>query len=98
MCNSQFKPAAPVSQLLLEICVTQAINLYPGKSRWQREQRDGLQSVVRWSAEQRIADCCGDEDAALAAFQELGRCTLQLRGDPDIPAVEKRTEGVERST
>src|SRR5690242_1978519 len=86
-----------VSLLLFEICIAQAIDLYSGKSRGQREQRDGLQPVMRWSAEQRIADRGGDEYAVLLALQELSRCTLQLRGDPDVPAVEKRTVRVERS-
>ena len=40
-------------------------------------------------AEQRAADCAGDEDAVLLAPQELSRCTLQLRGNPDVAAVEK---------
>src|SRR4029453_2356931 len=74
------------------------IDLYSGKSRGQREQRDGLQPVMRWSAEQRVADRGGNEYAVLLAPQELSRCTLQLRRDPDVPAVKKRTERVERST
>src|SRR5262245_42892343 len=53
---------------------------------------------MRRSAEQRIADRGGDEYAVLLAPQELSRCTLQLRRDPDVPAVKKRTERVERST
>src|ERR1700730_7795465 len=81
-----------------KICIAQAIDLYPAKSRGQREQRDRLQPVMRWSAEQRTADCGGDKYAVLLAPQELCRCTLQLRGHPDVPAVEKRTERVERST
>jgi hypothetical protein len=60
-----------VSLLLFEICIAQAIDLYSGKSRRQREQRDGLQPVMRWSAEQRIADRGGDENAVLLAPQEL---------------------------
>jgi hypothetical protein len=56
---------------LFEICIAQAIDLYSGKSRRQREQRDGLQPVMRWSAEQRIADRGGDENAVLLAPQEL---------------------------
>jgi hypothetical protein len=60
-----------VSLLLFEICIAQAIDLYSGKSRGQREQRDGLQPVMRWSAEQRIADRGGDEYAVLLAPQEL---------------------------
>src|SRR5215471_18824994 len=52
---------------------------------------------MRWSAKQRIADRRGDEYAVLPALQELSRCTLKLRGDPDVPTVEKRTEHVERS-
>src|SRR5215469_14322080 len=53
---------------------------------------------MRWSAEQRIADRGGDKYAVLLALQEFTRCTLQLRGDPDVAAVEKRSERVERST
>jgi hypothetical protein len=37
---------------------------------------------MQGSAEQRAADCAGDEDDILFAPQELSRCTLQLRGDP----------------
>src|SRR5438034_10776228 len=84
-----------VSLILFEICIAQAIDLYSGKSRRQREQRDGLQAVMRWSAKQRIADRGGDEYPVLSALGELSRRTLQLRGDPDVPAVEKRTERVE---
>jgi hypothetical protein len=36
---------------LFEICTAQAIDFYPGKGRGQRQQRDGLQPVMRWSAE-----------------------------------------------
>src|SRR6516162_10355068 len=78
--------------------IAQAIDLYSRKSRRQREQRDGLQAIMRWSAEQRIADRGGDEYAVLLALQQFTRRTLQLRGDPDVPAVEKRTERVKRST
>src|SRR6516165_9149012 len=73
-------------------CIAQAIDLYSSKSRRQREQRDGLQAIMRGSAEQRISDRGGDEYAVLLALQELSRRTLQLRGDPDVPAVEKRPE------
>jgi len=45
-----------VSLFLFEICTAQAIDFYPGKGRGQRQQRDGLQPVMRWSAEQRAAD------------------------------------------
>lgn len=78
--------------------IAQAIDLYSGKSRGQWVQRDGLQSVMRWSAKQRISHRASYEYAVLPATQELSRCTLQLRGDPDVPAVEKRTERIERST
>jgi hypothetical protein len=88
----------PTRDLLFETCIAQAIDLYPGKSRGQRDQRDGLEPVMGWSAEQRTANCGGDEDAVLLAAQELSRCTLQLRCDPDVPAVEKGAEGVERAT
>src|SRR5262249_3427179 len=86
------------TSLLFEICIAQAIDLYSGESCRQREQRNGLQAIMRWSLEQRVADRGGDEYAVLPALQELSRCTLQLRGDPDVPAVEKRTERIERST
>src|SRR5262245_8956541 len=92
------QPSTLAAFSLAAICIAQAIDLYSGKGRRQREQLDGLQAIMRWSAEQRIADCGGDEYAVLLALQEFTRCTLQLRGDPDVPAVEKRTERVERST
>src|SRR6266540_6601797 len=97
--REQSQQGSPLFDLLLfEMCIAQAIDLYSGKSRGQREQRDGLQPVMRRSAEQRIADRGGDEYAVLLAPQELSRCTLQLRRNPDVPAVKKRTERVERST
>src|SRR6516225_1565089 len=53
---------------------------------------------MRWSAEQRTADFARDEDTALPTPQELSRCALQLRGDPDVAAVEKGAERIERAT
>src|SRR5262249_62388678 len=67
-----------------KICIAQAIDLYSGKGRRQRKQLDGLQAIMRWSAEQRIADRGGDEYAVLLALQKFARCTLQLRGDPEF--------------
>src|SRR5258705_8990191 len=66
--------------LLFETCIAQAIDLYPGKSRGQRDQRDGLEPVMGWSAEQRTANCGGDEDAVLLAAQELSRTAHRSRG------------------
>src|SRR5262249_32499407 len=92
------QPSASAAFSLAAICIAQAIDLYSGKGRWQREQRDGLQAIMRWSAEQRIADRGGDEYAVLLALQGSSRCTLQLPGDPDVPAVDERTERAECST
>ena len=64
-----------------KMCIAEAIDLCSGKSRRQRVQRYGLQPIMRWSAEQRIADHGGNEYAVLPALQELCRRTLQLRGD-----------------
>src|SRR3954470_24929641 len=91
-------PYWPTRDLLLETSIVQAVDFYPGKSCGQRDQRDGLEPVMRWSAEYRTANCGGDEDAALLDAQELSRCTLQLRCDPDVPAIKKGAESVERAT
>ena len=44
---------------------------------------------MQWSGEQCTVDRTGNEDAVLFAANELGRRALQLRGNPDVAAVEK---------
>jgi len=59
------------------------------KRSGQRDQNDGLQPIMRRRTEQRIADCGDDKDAIPLAPDKFCRCTLQLGGDPDVPAVRK---------
>src|ERR1700730_13575234 len=44
-----------------KICIAQAIDLYPAKSRGQREQRDRLLLFMRWSAAELSAVSGGDK-------------------------------------
>src|SRR5262249_11206956 len=78
------QPNALAAFSLAAICIAQPIDLYSGKGRRQRKQLDGLQAIMRWSAEQRIADRGGDEYAVILALQKFSRFTLQLRGDPEF--------------
>jgi hypothetical protein len=61
----------------------------------QRLQGDGLESVVPWRAKERTVDGVGYEDPILLVPQELDRCALQLRSNPDIATIEKGAECVE---